>query len=1039
MAHIKVVRRSMDKGEWIRLRSTWLTRRVTKTSVNIENWEIREGRQIGEMEYEFYDEDFKPLKSGDTIFSPDGTSFLRVNACIPVELRNEEVWLEIETSAEMLVKVNGKWAGGIDPNRHRVLVTPFADENGNVNIEIEGYNRSKPDDERNPQSYALRGCRQTFTGGRFVVIDKEIEAAMYDVNILEETMNSEAINEDVRNLIRNELDKALSFVDYEEEDEKAYLDSISKLRTYLKENIFDNKNFKGNGKVALVAHSHLDIAYYWKRVHTIQKNARTCLIQLRLMDKYPEFKYCHTQAYTYETIEKYYPEMFEELKERIKEGRFEIAGAMYVEPDCNIPTAEALIRQCLYGQHYFRSRFGKTIENAWLPDVFGNSWILPQILKKSGVKYFVSNKMSTWNDTNRFPHNNFIWKGIDGSEVYACVPPTHFITWNTPEQITENWESFQDKDVCDETLNMFGYGDGGSGATEQMIEYARRMNDVPGVPEVRHIRGDEFLKENLDGNDALAVWDGELYLEMHRGTFTTKGLIKKLNRELEILLRDAEFLCTLASIEGFEYPHESLTECWKKLLINQFHDILPGTHIAPVTKAALEDYDEISKRVTGIINEATKFLNISSDNKTSQYNIINTLNWKRSGATFIKGNFEINDSFNNLPSQKSLCKGEEGLWVELDELAPLSSKTLKATKNTQTNTTTNWFSFNAGVLDTPFYKAVFNEDGSIKSLIYKKDDRELVEENKTINKIKIYRDNPGMYDAWDILPNYKDREDALEVIKAISLETSGDILLNLVVSLKTKYSCWKQTIRFFKNNPRIEFENHVDWNETNRLAKAEFDFNILSRYAKCDTSAGAITRETHKNTTWQQARFEVCHHKWADLSEASFGVAIINDGKYGVSFDKNNVGLSLLRSSIRPDVNSDKGIHDFTYALIPHCGTPEDAGINEAAWQFNVPPRLFETDNAVDNTWMELSPNNVYLQAVKKTEIEDKNNSFIIRLTEINGQRGKGTFKLYKSIKEAYKVNLLEDNEDEKGFTLVDGVLHFEYKPYEILSFRIEV
>lgn len=1037
MAHVKVVRRSMGKEEWIKFRAEWLSRRVVKKSFEIEGWQIREGRQIDEMEYEFYDEDYRPINKGDMMFTPDGTAFLKVSTKMPAELQKEEVWIELATSAEMIIKVNGKWAGGIDPNRHRMLISPYVGPDGKADIEIEGYNRSKPDDERNPQSLALRGCRQVFSGVRFLVVDHEIEAAMYDVNILVETMESEYVNEDVRQLIKNELDKALNLVDYEETDEEVYLQSVRLLRKSLKENVFDNKTFNGNGKVALVAHSHLDLAYYWKRMHTIQKNARTCLIQLRLMDKYPEYKYSHTQAYTYETLEKYYPEIFEELRERVKEGRFEIVGAMYVEPDCNIPTAEALVRQCLYGQHYFRSRFGITVDNCWLPDVFGNSWILPQILKKSGVNYFVSNKMSTWNDTNKFPHNNFIWKGIDGTEVYACVPPTHFITWNTPEQIIENWETFQDKDACDETLNMYGYGDGGSGATEQMIEYARRLNDVPGLPETRVIRGDEFLKENLENNAELSVWDGELYLEMHRGTFTTKGILKKKNRKLELLLRDTELLCTLASLQGFEYPHEKITECWKKLLINQFHDILPGTHIPPVTLYALKDYDEIEKQLNEIIEAATNYLNLSksSASENKKYNVVNTLAWKVNGPVFIKGEFEEGSGIKEAVSQVGTSRGEKGIWFESDTLAPVSVKTFDVERTLQKSE--KWFTFENNTLDTPFYKAVFETDGSISSLIYKELDREIVKKGKKINKLKIYRDNPGMYDAWDILPNYKDREEKLETISSLSIESFGDVFVSFLVKYKTKESAWTQRIRFFKNSERIEFENDVDWNETNRMAKVEFDLDLLSRYIKCDTSAGAITRETHKNTTWQKSRFEVCHHKWADMSEADFGVALLNDGKYGMSAEENIMALTLLRSPIRPDINCDKGFHSFTYALLPHKGSPEAAGINEAAWKFNTELKAFKTSEETSVNWIKLEGSNLHLQAVKMPEECENKNTFIVRIVELNGTRGTGIFEVFKPIKEAVKINLLEDIVEEKDFSIENGILKFKYKPNEIISFKV--
>ena len=294
---------------------------------------------------------------------------------------------------------------------------------------------------------------------------------------------------------------------------------------------------------------------------------------------------------------------------------------MYVEPDCNIPAAESLIRQCLYGQHYYRKAFGITVDNAWLPDVFGNSWILPQILKKSGVDYFVSNKMSTWNDTNRFPHNHFLWKGIDGSEVYACVPPTHFITWNMPSQIQENWEAYQEKETGGQTLSMFGYGDGGSGATEEMLELMARFDKLSVMPKTQHMGAGEFLHRNLKDNQKLETWDGELYLEMHRGTFTTKSDLKAYNRRLEFMLRDAELLSLLRMRQGKDYPQEELNQCYKMLLLNQFHDILPGSHIHPVYEDAMKDYRGLEEHLQALLSQ-----------EGDSY--FNTLNWKREGILF---------------------------------------------------------------------------------------------------------------------------------------------------------------------------------------------------------------------------------------------------------------------------------------------------------------------------------------------------------------------------------------------------------------------
>ena len=526
MAFVEVIRRSMRPEEWTDLRFAWIKRSLIKKKYEITDLWIRDARQVGENEYE-YCSDYRPLRQGDMYFSPDGTAFIKGRGVVPEELHGQEVWFTLHTAAEMIVKINGRYAGGIDPNRDRLLLNPWLKEgSGEFEIEIEGYNRSKPDDERNPDAIASRGCRQIFEGAYIAVLNRELVSLFYDLTVLLDIAKSRNFDEDYREFLNRELNQALNKIDFDT------WEGVKEASRYIEEHIYQNRDFRSSGDVALVGHSHLDIAYYWRRIHVVQKNARTILIQMRLMDQYPDFKYAHTQPYTYELLSKHYPELFEELKEKIKEGRFEPVGAMYVEPDCNIPSAESLIRQCLYGQHYYREAFGITVDNAWLPDVFGNSWILPQILKKSGVNYFVSNKMSTWNDTNRFPHNHFLWKGIDGSRVYACVPPTHFITWNMPSQIKENWDAYQEKETGGQTLSMFGYGDGGSGATEEMLELMHRFERLSIMPKTEHMRADEFLHRNLEGNEALETWDGELYLEMHRGTFTTKSNLKAGNRRL---------------------------------------------------------------------------------------------------------------------------------------------------------------------------------------------------------------------------------------------------------------------------------------------------------------------------------------------------------------------------------------------------------------------------------------------------------------------------------------------------------------------------
>ena len=974
MAHIKVVRRSMRPEEWTDLRFGWLKRYIYSSKWEITNLMIRDARQISEMEFEYYSDDYRPLNKGDMYFTPDGTAFIKADVDIPKELQGKELWFSLKTAAEICVKINGKYVGGVDPNRERMLLSPYIDDKKTLHFDMMGYNRSKPDDERNPESLSVRGCRQIFEGAYICTVNHKVQNLVWDFELLLDIAKSELFNEDYRNFLNKELNNAMNLIDFDSDE----LDGIDECQKYLDDVVFANDNYKGNGDVALIAHSHLDIAYYWRRIHAVQKNLRTVLIQLRLMDKYPDFKYTHTQPYVYETLEKYYPDVFEELKEKVKNGQFEPVGAMYVEPDCNIPTAESLVRQCLYGQQTYKRMFGKTVNNAWLPDVFGNSWILPQILKKSGVDYFVSNKMSTWNDTNRFPHNNFIWKGIDGTDVLACVPPTHFITWNMPSQIQENWEAYIDKDSGGQTMNMFGYGDGGSGCTEEMIELMHRFDKLSIMPKCEHMGGQEFLEKNLKNNKELQTWDGELYLEMHRGTFTTKSEMKRANRRLEYKLRDAEMLSVLRG----EDNRQAITSAYKKLLINQFHDILPGSHIHPVYEDAMKDYSDIEKCVDGIIGTGTKYFN--------------TLNFTRDALTFV-------------PNKKgtSTRYGVRGNWI-IPNIPALSSSSLRATKFNG-----EWLNCNGNNIETPFYKAVLNDDGSIASLIDKKQDRQWVDGD--FNKLKIYTDHPGNYDAWDILPNYKDKQIEINVKEKLALAELDGECATFKTVLSTEKSTWTMLIRFFRRSCGIEVENIVDWNEKHKLAKAEFDCNVLTRKALCDTSAGFIERDSHKNTTWQQARFETCHHKWADLSETDGGIAIINDGKYGIGFDENTMSLSLLRATIRPDVTSDMGQHNFCYMIYPHNKNAVDANINKIAFQFNE--QLVKADVQYSGDTFEP----LYLQAMKQSE---DGSMTVIRLSEQDGKRGK--IKLSKPVK------LLDMLENEIGKTDV-----IEYKPFEIITLGV--
>ena len=988
MAHVKVVRRSLRPEEWTKMRAGWLEKGIYKEKYEITDLMIRDAVQVSENDYVF-DGGWRALQTGDMYFTPDGTAFIRGKVTVPAHMKGEKIYFTLKTAAEMIVKVNGVYAGGVDPNRERILLTGYVDSD-DMDIEIEAYNRSKPDDERNVATLSVRGCRQVFEGAYLATVNEDVLSLYYDFQLFMDIAGSEYFNEDFRKYLYTELSRALDYVDFET------FEGVKEAAEYVEKHIYQNDDFRGSGSVCLVGHSHLDIAYYWRRIHAVQKNARTVLIQMRLMDKYPEFRYTHTQAYTYELLEKYYPELFEELREKVASGQFEPVGGMYVEPDCNVPACESLIRQLLYGQSYFKNTFGKISDNAWLPDVFGNSWILPQILKKAGVEFFVSNKMSTWNDTNRFPHNNFIWRGIDGSEVYACVPPTHFITWNMPSQIQGNWEAYQDKETGGATLSMYGYGDGGSGVTEDMLEMARRFERVSVMPKTSIMGGSEFLNKNLKGNKNLATWDGELYLEMHRGTFTTKSEMKKVNRALEYKLRDAEMLCALSSLSGKPYPAAELTSIWKKLLINHFHDILPGSHIHPVYEDAMKDFEDVDQQSESIL----------SSFKGDTY--FNTLNFDRTAMTFVEDE-----------NASSVRLGKKGFWTKA-RLPALSSGVLS-----EESGESDWLSVSGSevfTITTPVYTAKLNPDGSIVSLYDHALDREWVQSGSAFNKLHLYADTPGLYDAWDILPNYKDVEKPLHVQTNVHLISSDGTCAVFETVLSSACSLFTMRIRFFKDSRMIEVEHDIDWQEKHKLLKANFAPDIVTREIVCDTSAGAIRRDLTKNTSWQQARFEVCHHKWFDLSEAGAGVSVINMGKYGAGLEDREVSLSLLRATERPDVTADIGRHNFAYAIYPHEGDHVQSRINSLAFEYNIPVRKYDVSvpayikDAVSNTGL-------FLQGMKLSE--DKT-MLVLRLTETEGKRGKLKFD-----REVSLLNLLEDAEGAASV--------IPYHPYEILTVGIRL
>ncbi|MCD4823168.1 MAG: alpha-mannosidase [Phycisphaerae bacterium] len=1039
MAHKKVERRAVSDVKWLQIRINSIQQKMVLNSQPVENWQIREAEYKTSAEYEFSDETYKPILPGELWGGPDGTAFFKTSLKMPDKFAGQRTYLKFTSTAESMVSVNGKMVGGLDPNRGRIMLSESSVGGDEFNIELESYVRSRPDDERSEVS-AIRGCIQKFPSPVLESIDPEIERLYYDCLVIYQVLSGDSTDENIVDSLKYHLDKALNIFDRHETDRNALASTVRAAIEYLQAKVY-NEDSSSLGRLALVAHSHLDIAYFWQKHHAIRKNVRTCVIQLDLMDQFPEFTYSHSQSWLYEKLKKHYPEVYEQVKQRIKEGRWEIVGGMYVEPDGNVPSGESMVRQCLIGKKFFSKEFGLDIDTCWVPDNFGNSWILPQILAKSGIKYFISNKMSTWNDTNEFPHNTFIWRGIDGSEVFTCVPPVHFISWMAPDQLNDNWDRFVEKDTCGESMHIYGYGDGGSGATEDMLEIASRVKHFPSLPQTRITTAGDYLHKAFRDPAALKTWDGELYLEMHRGTYTSKAILKKYNRQCEFLVRDAEILASFAGLAGGDYPAEPLEQAWKNILLNQFHDIIPGSHIGAVTVDAVADYEDVVSSTEEICSAAGDTLLETADD--SAVSVINTFSWPRSDMVLLDA--ETREDASIIDAQGNVCptqiitdiEGQKHLACRCQAVPAMGYSEFRYgdNKTPQAATENSSMAVSRDRLENDLLSVSFDDAGRIVSIIDKTTGREVVESGKTANAFQLFEDMPGVYNAWDIVQSYKDK--CWEFPKPHSVEVleDGPLSVALLFEYEFSNSRLKQIVRLFQGAKRVDFETFVDWQERHRLLKVAFPVSILARQARYDLSYGSIERPTHENTTWDQAKFEVCGHKWADLSEGDYGVALLNDSKYGYDIHGNVMRLTLLKGPIRPDPQCDEGQHVFRYAIMPHCGDWREGGVVERAYEFNAPLRVLpgRRGKLAGESMMSLDSSQVKIEAVKQAE---DGQGLIVRIVELYGTRGTASLSCRTPIAKAAECDLLENT--IAPAEVENGKLSFSYTPFEIKTFRLQ-
>ena len=694
--------------------------------------------------------------------------------------------------------------------------------------------------------------------------------------------------------------------------------------------------------VHATGHAHIDIAWLWTLGQTRRKAERTFHNVIRLMEQFPEYHFTQSQPQLYQFIREDQPALFESIRQRINEGRWEPIGGMWVEADCNLSGAESLARQFLLGRTFFREHFGKEAESPvlWLPDVFGYAWALPQLIRQAGLKYFMTIKIG-WSQYNRLPYDTFLWQGLDGTRVlthFSTVPDPggYASTYNAMANATEalgTWKNFQQKELHKDLLMAYGFGDGGGGPTPEMLENLQVMEHFPGLPQVRQSSVKAFFESiaPLAESPMMPVWNGELYLEYHRGTYTTQARNKRANRKTEFLLHDAEFLAAYASLStNYQYPSTEFNDAWRTVCLNQFHDIIPGSSIGPVYEESQQQHVELTKNVTQLRDEALEAL---ADKLDGDVLLVNATSFTQAGLVFVPG-----DSFQRftrageaVPVQVT----DSGLWVDAGEIPAYSIVALSSAPVLGEAQESKVESLRSEVpdsmlLENNYLRVEFNEDGDIIRIFDKQARREVLAPDSIANQFQAFEDRPKDWDAWDIEIFYDDKMWLAGPASAIKMVEHGPLRQTLEIKRRILNSNYTQRISLNHNSPRLDFDTHIEWNERHVLLKAAFPVDVLAPQATYEIQWGNVQRPTHRNTSWDWARFETCAHKWADLSEGNYGVSLLNDCKYGHDIRDNVMRITLLRSPTMPDPMADFGEHQFKYSLYPHVGSWDEETQREA-------------------------------------------------------------------------------------------------------------
>ena len=1006
----------------------------------IGQWQYKEGKFVTPQEAE---KDASPFIPFDSLsmhwYGPDRHYWFRCDAKVPEEFGGKALFLHVRTqidesddgkNPQFLLFVNGEATQGLDMNHRDVMISRCAKAGDSCRLELQSYTGTL-----HTEFSLIAEWRE---------IDPEILGLYWDLQVPLQAFSRLEEDSQSRMALTKALNDTVNLLDLRLPYSREYYESVKAARAFIRKNLYEALGGHEEVIATCIGHTHIDVAWWWTVAQTREKVCRSFATVLKLMEEYPNYRFMSSQPQLYAFLKERHPELFEKIRQRVKEGRWEPEGGMWVEADTNLTSGESLIRQFMHGKRFFREEFGVDNKILWLPDVFGYSGALPQIMKICGVEYFMTTKLA-WNQFNKMPYDTFIWRGIDGTEILSHLITTlnvgqkesnFYTTYNGmlhPDALIGGWKRYQQKEINNDILISYGYGDGGGGPTREMLETSSRMeHGVTGLPKVRQAFARTFfdeLKERVKGNKRLPTWEGELYFEYHRGTYTSMAQNKRGNRKAEFALMDLETISALACGLS-EYPFQQLDQMWKTVLINQFHDILPGSAIKEVYEISKKEYEQLQKTAGELMRERMRLMAPESENLT----VFNTKGFSSDEVVSLgstEGRALIDNEGRAWPVQKT----EEGAVAFLADLPAKGYKTFRISR--EETETMDAFRIGKNGVETPFYIVEFDEKGLITRLYDKEEEREVLKRGQRGNLMRMYEDKPMNFDDWDIDIYYSEKGWDADGLQSMCWTEDGPVRATLEIERKISACTIFQKIRFYAFDRRIDFETRVDWHVHQHLMKVYFPTDIHSDEATFEIQFGNVKRKIHTNTSWDWARFESCGQKWMDISEGHYGVSLLNDCKYGHSAKDGVIALTLIKSGIEPNPDCGQGEHLFTYSLYPHAGDWR-CGTIPAAYCLNQP--AYAVKGGKENACFSLADtldSNVMLETIKRAEDGD---GFIARVYETDNARTKTSLFWGRPVQQVEECNGLEEKICDLPFEKTDqggAEIPFVIKPYEIKSFRI--